>query len=272
MTASTWRIAAWTVFLIAAVVRPGVDLVDRWLVGTCWNVPSEWNAVAAAAMRTGVVDAQIGGSAAPWRQASVVPLEGARVAVVTVSDLAASRSTFISEDYDVLGVLSRTTSEPSLVTDEARGYKPLSHIWPLVRHGGRLNTLIAMAPLRSDPPRLGLFAYVALGARDNEVLFVCRLDPGPGPTWGELVRVDANRDGVDDDLAVFERGQRNEPPIATFTWNAREHAFVASTTPRGRELVAWWSPGAGDSVSVPRDAPIDEAISRIASRLDVRNP
>lgn len=267
MNRPTWRIAAWTLFLITAVARPGVDVIDRWLVGTCWDVPSEWNAVADAALRTGVVDARIGGSPAPWRQASVLPLEGARVAVVTVSDMAASRSTFISERYDVLGILTRATTEPSLVTDEARGYKPLSHLWPLVRQDGRLKTLIAMAPLRSDPLRFGLFAYVALGAADNELLFVCRLDPGPGPTWGELVRVDMNRDGVDDDLAVFERGERNEPPIATFRWDTREHGFVASTTPRGRELVAWWSPEAGERIAVPRDAAIDEAIGRIASRL-----
>ena len=188
-------------------------------------------------MRTGVVESRIGGSPAPWRQASVLPLEGSRLAVVTVSDMTTAKSTFISEQYEVLGVLARTASDAALVTDETRGYKPLSHIWPLVRREGRLRTLIAMAPLRSEPPRLGVFAYVALGASDNELLFVCRLDAAPGPTWGELV---ANRDGGQDDMVVFERGQRGEPPIATFAWDASAgtyHGERHAEGPRARVLV-----------------------------------
>src|SRR4051812_47782609 len=215
----------WAMFLAAAAVRPGIDVIDRSLAAVCWNIPSEWNAVAEAAMRTGVVEPRIGGSPARWRQASVLPIGGSRLAVVTVSDMTTAKSTFISEQYDILGVLARMTSDAALVTDETRGYKPLSHIWPLVRQDGRLHTLIAMAPLRSDPPRLGVFAYVALGERENELLFVCRLDAAPGPTWGELV---PDRAGGKDDLAVFERGQRGEPPIATFAWNARAATYTAT--------------------------------------------
>ena len=49
MNRSTWRIVVWAAFLIAAAVRPGIDAIDRWIVRVCWNVPSEWNAVAEAA-------------------------------------------------------------------------------------------------------------------------------------------------------------------------------------------------------------------------------
>ena len=262
MNLSTWRIVMWTAFLIAAAARPGIDALDRWLVGVCWDIPSEWNAVAEAAMRTGVVESRIGGRPAPWRQASVLPLDGSRLAVVTVSDMTTATSTFINEQYDVLGILARTTSDAALVTDETRGYKPLSHIWPLVSREGRLRTLIAMAPLRSEPPRLGVFAYVALGASENELLFVCRLDAAPGPTWGELV---ANRDGGKDDMAVFERGQRGEPPIATFAWDASAGTYQVNATPKGRALVSWWTPRAGEHATVPRDAAIDDTIRRIVA-------
>jgi hypothetical protein len=218
-------------------------------------------------MRTGVVESRIGGQPAPWRQASVLRVDESRMAVVTVSDMATAKSTFISEQYDVLGVLARTTTDAALVTDETRGYKPLSHIWPLVWREGRLHTLIAMAPLRSDPPRLGVFAYVALGPSENELLFVCRLDAGPGPTWGELV---ANRDGGKDDLAVFERGQRGEPPIAAFAWDARAETYKAEVTEKGRGLVSWWTPHAGEHVTVPRDAAIDDAIGRVVAGFGPR--
>jgi hypothetical protein len=270
MNRSTWRIVMWSVFLIAAIVRPGVDLIDRWLVRLCWNIPSEWNAVADAAIRTGVVEARIGGLPAPWRQASILPIAGSRLAAITVSDLTSSRTTFLSEQYEVAGVLARTTSDPSLVTDEARGYKPLSHIWPLARQDGRLQTLIAMAPLRSDPPRLGVFAYVALGAQENELLFVCRLEPGPGPTWGELVRLDTNGDGFDD-LVVYERGQRTEPPIATFTWDERQLTYLAAATEQGQRLVAWWVSTAANRVTIPRDRPIDDVIRQVAAGLVVKS-
>lgn len=269
MKPSTWRTVAWAIFLVLAILRPGVDLIDRWLVTPCWNIPSEWNAVADVAIRTGVVDGRIGGKAAPWRQASVLPVGRSRLAIITVSDLTTSRVVFISEQYRVLAVLARMTSDPSLVTDEERGYKSLSHIWPLVEQEGRLQTLIAMAPLRSDPVRLGVFAYVALGPQDNELLFVCRLETGPGPIWGELVRMDLNGDGFDD-FAVHEKGQLSEPPIAAFTWDARTHQYTSRMTDTGRQLVSWWSRTSGDRVIVPRDVAIDDAVRRIAGRFDNR--
>ena len=175
----------------------------------------------------------------------------------------------MSEQYEALGVLARTTSDPALVTDEARGYKSLSHVWPLVKQDGRLRTLITFAPLRSAPPMLGLFAYVALGADENELLFVCRLESGPGPTWGELVRTDTNGDGFDD-FVIYERGQRASPPIATFTWSPSTRRYVSSTTDAGRLLVSWWSAAPEDRVVVPRNAPIDDAVRRIAARFDGR--
>jgi hypothetical protein len=262
-----WRPAAWAIFLIVAAARPGIDLADRWLVAPSWNIPSEWNAVADAAMQTGVVDPRIGGAPAPWRQASVLPVGASRVAVVTVSDMFTSRATFMTDRYEVLGVLARVTTDPALVTDEMRGYKPLTHIWPLVKQDDRLQTLIAFAPLRSDPPMLGLFAYVALGAQDNDLLFVCRLRSGPGPTWGELVRMDVNGDGFDD-FVIYPRGQRNARPIATFTWDPRARTYTSDITDEGRPLVAWWSATSAERVSVPRDAPIDDAVRRVAARFD----
>jgi hypothetical protein len=266
-----WRPAAWAVFLILAAIRPGIDLADRWLAAGCWNVPSEWNAVADVAMRTGVVEARIGDAPAPWRQASVLPVGDSRVGVVTVSDLHRSRSTFLTEEYAVLGALTRSTSDPALVTDEVRGYKPLSHIWPLARQDGRLQTLIAFAPLRSDPPMLGLFAYVALGAQENEVLFVCRLGSAPGPLWGELVRIDVNGDSLDD-LLVYPRGHRNERPLAAFTWNPQTRGYAAAMTDEGRSIIDWWSTTPADRVIVPRDAPIDDAVRGVAARIEGGDP
>jgi hypothetical protein len=260
------RIGAWIAFVIVAIARPGVEAIDRLLASRCWNVPSEWNAVADVAMRTGAVDPNIGGSPAPWRQASVLPLGSSRIAVVTVSDMVTSRVSFMTDQYRVVGVLTRKTTEPSLVTDEVRGYKSLSHIWPILEEDGRLLTLIAMAPLRSDPVRLGVFAYVAVGATSNELLFVCRLDSAPGPTWGEMVRLDANGDGADD-LVVFERGQRTNPPIATFTWNRETRTYDPRVTAAGRPLVAWWARTADDRVIFDSAMPADEAIQRVVPRL-----
>ena len=262
-----WRPAAWAVFLILAAMRPGIDLADRWLAAGCWNVPSEWNAVADVAMRTGVVESRIGDAPAPWRQASVLPVGGSRVGVVTVSDLHRSRSTFLTEDYAVLAVLTRSTADPALVTDEVRGYKPLSHIWPLAKQDGRLQTLIAFAPLRSDPPMLGWFAYVALGAEENEVLFVCHLESAPGPLWGELVRIDVNADSLDD-LVVYPHGRRNERPLAAFTWDPQTRGYAAAMTNEGRSIMKWWGTTPGDRVILPRDAPIDVAVRGVALKLE----
>ena len=275
MKQQVWRPAAWAIFLIVAAIRPGVDLADRWLAAACWDIPSEWNAVADVAMRTGVVDARVGGVPAPWRQASIIPLEDSKVAVVTISDFFQSRSTFLTEEYDVLGVLARTTSDPALVTDEARGYKPLSHVWPIVKQDGRLQTLIAFAPLRSEPPMLGLFAYVALGAQENDVnemLLARRLGSAPGPLWGELVRTDVNGDGFDD-LLVYPRGDSgNARPLATFTWDPRARSYAIDMTDEDRLIIAWWGSTPAIRATVPRDVAIDDAVQAVAARLDDGRP
>src|SRR3954470_15664208 len=186
MGATYSRTIAWALLLALGLFRPGADRLDRWLATTCWNVPSQWNAVADAAIRTGAVDATISGHSAPWRQATVHTVGASKVAIVTVSDFHRSRVTFLTEGYGALGGFERISAEPPLVTDEARGYKPLSHVWPLVMHDARLHTLIAFAHLVSEEPNNGLFAYVAVGPAGNELLFVADLKWGPGPTWGVL--------------------------------------------------------------------------------------
>lgn len=119
------RLCGWTLLVALGLFRPAVDRIDRWLVSSCWNIPSQWNAVADAAIRTGVVDATIAGRPAPWRQASIHTLESpttaAKVAIVTVSDMRRSRVTFLTDRYQVLGGFDRITPEPALITDEARG-------------------------------------------------------------------------------------------------------------------------------------------------------
>ena len=241
-------------------------LLDRWLAAGVLEHPEQWNAVAGDdANRSGRVEDQRR-AGAPWRQASILPVGDSRLAVVTVSDLFTSRVTFLTEQYDVVGMLARTTSDPALVTDEARGYKPLSHIWPIVKQDGRLQTLITFTPLRSGPAMMGLFAYVALGGHDNELLFVCRLQTGPGPTWGELMRADLNGDGVDD-FVVYPKGERGAPPIATFVWNPRRREYTVTMTDEGRKLVAWWSATPADRVTVRRETPIDDAVLRVAARF-----
>jgi len=262
----TWRLAAWLVFIAIALGRPGVDRLDRWLVGFCWNVPSEWNAVADIALRTGAVDQDIDGQPAPWRQASVLPAGGRRLAVVTVSDLRRSRVAFISEQYEPIGAFERTTADPALVTDETRGYKPLSHIWPLVEQDNRLLTLIAFAPLRSDPPTLGAFAYLAVGARDTEVLFVCELRWAPGPSHAELARMDVDRDGTGD-LVLYPEGRRDAAPIATFRWDPPRREFAAAVGKDAEVFVSWWSTTSANRLIVRQDESIDEAVANVLKGL-----
>ncbi len=258
------RPVLWLVFLLAAAVRPGVDRFDRWLAGVCWNIPSAWNAVADVAIRTGAVDGTVAGTLAPWRQASVLPVDGRRIAIVTVSDMTTARVTFLTDRYEPLGALTRVVRDPALITDEARGYKPLSHAWPLVVRDGRIATLVAFAPMRSDPPNLGLYAYLGIGPADNEVLFICRLGAAPGPLWGVLTRSVRNGRDV---LAVFPRGRQDEPALASFSWNDSAHRFDAVVSGTGRPIVSWWSTSAGGRVLVPSGDAIDPVVERLAASL-----
>lgn len=262
-----WRAIVWGAFLVAAALRPGVDAIDRRLVRPAWNIPSNWNAIADAAMRSGVVDSRIDGQRAPWRQASVISIGGHRVGVITVSDLRRSRITFITDRYEPLGSFERLVTDPGLVTDEARGFKPLSHIWPVVEDPPRLLTLVAMAPLRSDPVNMGVFAYLGVGATDTELLFVCRLTWGPDSMHVELVREDVNGDGRGD-LVLYPRERRDAAPAARFVWQPQTREYVATVSADARPLVAWWSTSPGNRIIVGSSEPVDTAISAVAARLN----
>jgi hypothetical protein len=264
----TPRTLTWIAAALLAIFRPGIDVIDRALAGGAWRVPSEWNAVAHSAIRTGVVGTVIDGRTMPWRHASIVELRGTRLAAIVVSDFRTSRVTFVDERYRVRGVLRRVTDPPAVATDELRGYKPLSHVWPLSEQDGRLLTLISSVPLVSMPPSAGVFSYVALGSERNEVLFVCRLTWAPGPFWGVLDRADVDGDGHDDfvvrapaDARGF--GRRDVPPVATFVWDAHTGEYVPHLTPEAAPIVKWWSTRRDVRLLVPRDEPIDDAIGRL---------
>lgn len=260
------RVTAWGLFIAMALVRPGTDRLDRWLVRFCWNVPSEWNAVADIAIRVGAVDRKFDGVPAPWRQASVLPVGDDRLAVVTVSDLRRARVTFITEQYEPLGKIERTTADPALVTDETRGYKPLSHIWPLVEQEDRLATLISFAPLRSEPVSLGAFAYLAIGRRDTEVLFVCQLRWAPGPSHVELARVDLNDDGYGD-LVLYPEGRRDATPIASFRWDPAAREYIAALSGESEKFVSWWSTTSSNRLIIPPNQSVDDALADVVRRL-----
>ena len=248
------------------VFRPMVDRLDRWLVSTSWNIPSQWNAIADAAIRTDVVGDSIAGRPAPWRHASVDANASPPIAVITVSDLRIARVAFVTDRYQNVGGFERAADAPSLVTDEARGYKPLSHIWPIVVQNGRLHTLIGFTHLVSEEPNAGMFAYVAVGPDGNELLFVCELSWGPGPTWGMLARLDLNHDGFED-FAVYPLGRRDAVPLAEFVWDAGDQRYIAAAAPAARPLVSWWSTTPSDRVRIRRDMNIDDAVHQIVPRL-----
>lgn len=252
---------------ILAVFRPGVDRLDRWLARRFWNVPSEWNAVADAAVHTGIVDPLIGGRPASWRHASIVESGGARYAVVIVSDMRRSRAAILDEHYNVLGRFERATSNPAVVTDEARGYKPLTNVWPFAKRGDRLDTLVAFAPLVSEQPNQGLFAYVAIGAADNELLFAIHMRWGPGPTWGVLDRADLNGDGFDD-FVVYSKGRKDVPALATFVWDEPHHTYRANVSRSGAALLTFWTTGDDRRISISQYEPIDNTVLALMRILE----
>ena len=259
-----WRPIAWGALLVAAVLRPGVDAFDRRLVRPAWNIPSNWNAIAEAAMRSGAVDPGIAGRRAPWRQASVTAVGGKRLAIVTVSDLHRARVTFIDDRYQSLGSFERVVADPAVVTDETRGFKPLSHIWPIVEEPPRLLTLVTTAPMRSDPVNMGVFAYLGVGPADTELLFVCRLEWGPDSMHVELVRQDVDGDGHGD-LVLYPRERHDVPPVARFVWQPKTREYAAAVSADARPLIAWWSTSPRKRITVPSSEPVDDAISAVAA-------
>jgi hypothetical protein len=263
MMMSPWRWTMWVALLILSVVRPGIDALDRWLVGACWNIPSEWNAVADIAIKTGAIDSTIDGASAPWRQASVMPLGAGRIAVVTVSDFHRSRAAFLTERYELLAAFERTTTNPALVTDETRGYKPLTHIWPLVEEEGRILTLVTTVPLLSEPPTLGTFAYLAVGRDDSELLFVCELRWAPGPRHAQLARVNQSAR----DLALYPEGKLDAAPVATFQWNPASREYTGRLSDESSTFISWWGTTPANRVIIKSGESVDDAIAAVAAGL-----
>jgi hypothetical protein len=258
---------AWLALFVLAVFRPGVGRFDRALVRPCWGVPSMWHAVADAAIRTRAVDPILENQTAPWRQASVPNPYPPRLAVVTVSDLRQSRVTVLDESYRVRGLFERVTADPALVTDETRGFKPLSHLWPIRdwNRDGRLETLIAFSPTRSGLLKRGTFAFIALGAEANELLFACELRSRRG-NLAVLEQGDGNNDGLID-LAIVARGTETTGPLAVFTWNATTRSFAPASRPTLGALASYWCTQPGERVSFSRHIAVDVAIHDVLEAI-----
>jgi hypothetical protein len=262
------RASVWAALIVFGGFRVGVDSAERWLVRPCWSVPSCWNAVAEVAVRSGVVDPGLEGRPAPWRQASIFNEPPPPLAIVTVSDMRRSRVTFLDEGYGVRGLLERATADPLLVTDEQRGFRPLSHLWPVFdsNRDGRLETLIAFAPTLSEELRYGTYAYVALGPETNEVLLACRLRSAPGPRFAWLGRADVNDDGYED-LIVRSTSEAGLPH-ATFLWNADKHAYLPNLHAEAQVFVSSWCASDGDRLIFPREESLDERMRAVLERLE----
>jgi len=264
------RGVAWGAFLLIGVFRPGVDALDRWLTQGCWDVPSQWNAVADVAIHTGAINGRIGEAPAPWRHASIVPLGNSRIAVVAVSDMVRSRVSFLGERYEARGGLVRSNPNPALVTDETRGYKPLSHIWPLREREGRLLTLVGFDTLVSEPLSHGRFAYLALGPGENEVLFACDLRWGPGPTWSVMEQaVGESHDGFVLRPRAYGPEQQGAPPVATFDWDDRDRRYVGHLALGAATYVSWWTTAPDHRALFAADEAVDDVVNRIMPKVEV---
>jgi hypothetical protein len=202
----------------------------------------------------------------------VVPGASSRLAVVVVSNLRHSRVTVIDEAYAVRGYFERLSPDPDLVTDEARGYMPLSHLWPLgdAYGDGRLVTLVALKPTYSEPLAQNVFALLALGVERNEVLFACRLLGKRYPGEVVLERLDYDGDGFTD-LVVFPHAKRpygNEgpPPWAVFRWDPRARSFEPRLRDGAEKELAYWRPTPSDRVLIGFEEPLDAKLLEILGR------
>jgi hypothetical protein len=264
-----------SVLALIGVFRPGVDALDRWLVSSCWSVPSLWNAVADIAVRQGAVDSWIEGRRTSWRRASILLAVPSRLAVVVVSDMRRSRITLVDEAYRVRGVFERTTSNPDLITDEARGYMPLSHLWPVHEwYGdGRLVTLVALEPTHSEPLGRNVFAFLALGHENNELLFACRLRGKQYTEEVVLDRVDADADGFAD-LVVSpypapdpDRGVDTRP-WALFRWDPAARSFEPHLREGAERVLSYWRGTPAERVCFGRQEPLDERVRQLVDSGD----
>jgi hypothetical protein len=262
-----------SVLALVGVFRPGVDALDRWLVRGCWSVPSLWNAVAEIAVQQGAVDSWIDGRRAPWRRASVLQAVPSRLAVVVVSDMRRARVTVIDEDYRVRGAFERTASKPDLITDEARGYMPLSHLWPVHEwyRDGRLVTLVALEPTYSEALAQNVFAFIALGSEDNEVLFACRLRGKRYPGEVVLERVDENVDGFAD-LVVYPYSTHDlhraaDPrPWAVFRWDPADRCFQPHLREGAETVLSYWRGTPAERVFFGRQDSLDGRLLELVKR------
>lgn len=255
--------------LLIGTFRPGVDAVDRWLVMSCWGVPSLWNAVAETAVRDGIVDGRFDGRAAPWRRAFVLD-SPRRVAVIVASNMRQARIAVVDERYAVLGAFERTTNDPNLITDHARGYSPLSHLWPIhdLYQDGRVETLVALEPTYSGALTDNLFAYLALGAEVNELLLACRLRGKRSPPDVVLDRTDFDGDSYQDVVVYPYPVQRvavsdQERPWMVFRWDPRARAFEARSRDGAGEWASCWCKGDGEPVLFRRNEAFEDRVTTL---------
>jgi hypothetical protein len=264
------RVLFCSVLALVGVFRPGVDALDRWLVSGCWSVPSLWSAVAEIAIRQGAVDPWIEGRRAHWRRACVLLAVPSRLAVVVVSDMRRARITVVDEQYRVRGAFERTTANPDLITDETRGYMPLSHLWPVHDwyRDGRLVTLVALEPTYSDPLAQNVFAFLALGPENNELLFACRLRGKRTPAEVVLDRVDVDADGFTDLVVLpYLAGDPDRAPDAqpwaVFRWDPAARSFHPRLREGAETLLSYWCGTPAARVFLGRHEALDQRVLQL---------